>query len=349
MTASGREFLSLVVKSTYDFPTLGLEPGFASEQRDLVLADEHYGEPGFSAIKWETDFAFRKQRCDVIAQGAAYAPSGEPIDRVRVGLRVGDMVKQFDVVGSREWRAIGPIVTATKPYPFTKMAFSYDTAFGGADRTVTEDPMPAVFDENPVGLGFAATSELFKLVGHPLPNTEEPGVPVVSPFETYRPMALGPVGRGWPLRRKYAGTYDQEWIDNTFPFLPKDFDDRYYQMAPLDQQIDPPQPGTEVIIIGMTPSGRETFRLPETRLPFCVFRGRETAFQDTVLPDTLVFDTEERVFMLTWRIDVPIKRDITEFSEAWVGPPTDAMQRAFAEGRTYIRDVATTPSEDWET
>lgn len=348
MCVSGREFLSLVVKSTYDFPPSGLDPAFAFDQRDLVMADDYYAEPGYSALRWETDFAFRKVRCDVIAQGAAYAPKGMPTERVRVGLRVGQMLKQFDVVGAREWRVVGPSITSTRPYPFTKMAFSYNTAFGGPDRTRPEDMHPPVFDENPVGLGFAATDEPFKLTGLPLPNTEEVGAPVVSPFEQYRPMALGPIGRGWPLRRRYAGTYDQAWIDNVFPFLPRDFDERYFQTAPLDQQIDPPMPGTEIVIVGLTPTGREAFRLPETRLPIRVFRGRETVFDQPVLPDTLVFDCEARVFMLTWRMDVPIKRDITEFTEAWVGRPTKAMLRAHNEGRTYIRDVATAPSEEWD-
>ena len=54
-------------------------------------------------------------------------------------------------------------------------------------------------------------------------------------------MSFGPMGRGWPGRIEYGGTYDQNWIDNIFPFLPPDFDDRYFQMAPPDQQIDLPK------------------------------------------------------------------------------------------------------------
>jgi hypothetical protein len=234
----------------------------------------------------------------------------------------------------------------TRPYPFTRMEFCYDTAFGGPDRCDPDDPTPPVFDQNPVGMGFAATSDFAKLAGQPVPNTEEIDRPITSPFEPYNPMALGPLGRGWPLRRKYTGTYDQNWIDNVFPFLPQDFDERYYQMASEDQQIDLPQTGTEVVILGMTPNGRESFRLPETGLPIRIFRRRETVLENTVRPDTLYFDTEARQFTMTWRVEVPIKRDITEFTEAWVGPPTQAMLKAFREGRAYIRDVATEPAEE---
>ena len=347
MDIAGREYLSLVVKGTFDFPQeAAAESVKSAVQRPLVKADEFTGAPGYSATLWETDFAFRKRRCDVVAQGAAYAPGGEPAERVRVGLKVGDWSKQFDVVGAREWRVVGPAITATRPYPFRRMPFSYATAFGGVDRLDPEDETPAAYDPNPVGTGFSSVRNQSRLSGLPLPNTEEAGQEVRSPYESYRPMALGPIGRGWPERRRYAGTYDQNWQDNVFPFLPKDFDERYYQMAGADQQIDPPRPGTPVIVVGMTPGGREQFRLPDTALPLKVFRGREVAFDDHRLPDTLAFDTEARQFMLTWRIWIPMKRIITEFTEAWVGQPTDAMLRARNEGRAYIRAVATGTNEE---
>jgi hypothetical protein len=70
------------------------------------------------------------------------------------------------------------------------------------------------------------------------------------------------MGRGWPGRIEYGGTYDQAWIDDVFPFLPADFDERYFQMAPPDQQIDPPRAGTDMQLANLTPRGREQFRLP---------------------------------------------------------------------------------------
>ena len=41
-----------------------------------------------------------------------------------------------------------------------------------------------------------------------------------------------------------------------------------------------------------------------------------------------------------------MKRIITEFTEAWIGPPTEAMLRARREGRAYIRAVATGPDDE---
>ena len=346
MDNSGREYLSLVVKGTFDFPANPEDtPRVSAEQRPLVMADEASGAPGYSSTLWETDFAFRKTRCDVVLQGAAYAPFGQAAERVRVGIRVGNWLKQFDVVGQREWRVIGPAITATRPYPFTRQPFSYDTAFGGPDRSVHGDPAPPVYRANPVGTGYATLRSNAQISGIPLPNTESPDDPVLSPFGRYLPMAFGPLSRAAPERLQYGGTYDEGWKANVFPFLPADFDERYYQMAPEDQQIDFPITGTPVILGNLTPHGREEFRLPDTALPIKVERGREVCFESRVLPDTLIFDPDAAVFMLVWRIWVPMRRIITEFTEAWIGPPTPAMIRARDEGRGYLRAVSTTNSE----
>ncbi|PWJ16574.1 DUF2169 family type VI secretion system accessory protein [Jannaschia seohaensis] len=344
---AGREYLLLVVKGTFDFGTDGASAQLSAEQRPLVFADEYKGEPGFSAPLWETDFAHRKPRCDVIVNGDAHAPNGRPATSVRVGVRVGDWIKQFDVVGAREWRAFGPVVAPTKPMPFTRMAFGYDTAFGGRDPDDPDDEIAPTYMDNPVGMGWARATSLERVSGRPVPNTQAVDDPVATPFGDYTPMSLGPIPRNVPARSRYAGTYDQAWIDDVFPFLPADFDERYFQSAPADQWIDPPPSGTPVVILGLTPSGRESFRLPSTELPVRLFRGRETALDTKLRADTILFDCHARQVSLVWRVDIPIRRKFIEISEAWIGPPTEAMLRARAEGRRYIRAVATGgPEED---
>ena len=337
MDVAGREFLVLVIKGSFAFPDHPNDrPKPLAEQTPFVTADSFTGEPGYSATAWETDFAFRKSRCDVVVQGAAYAPGGKPAEKVQVGLRVGQWSKSFHVIGHREWVVVGPTISATRPHPFTRQDFSYDTAFGGVDRLNPDDPKPPAFLENPAGRGFASPKNQSRLSGAALPNTEESDTPVTSPYESYRPMALGPVTRGVPRRLKYGGTYDKNWEDNIFPFLPPDFDERYYQQVGEDQQIAPPAPGTEVVLLNLTPGGREGFRLPETRLPVRIFRGRETALDQTVLPDSLLIDTEARRFAMTWRVDVPILRHLTEFKQAWIGRPSRGMLRAQRSGKGYF-------------
>ncbi|KMK65249.1 DUF2169 domain-containing protein [Puniceibacterium sp. IMCC21224] len=339
MDTAGREYFSFVVKGTFAFPERsGAVAELAPDQQPLVFADELTGEPGFSATRWETDFAFRKPKCDVVLQGAAYAPGGRKASRVQVGLRVGGWQKIFHVVGHREWRVVGPQVLATDPYPFARQPFGYDTAFGGIDRLNPDDPKPPAYLENPVGRGFASFRNQSKLSGQPLPNTEEVGVPIASPYEAYRPMGFGPIWRGRADRIRYGGTYDQHWEENVFPFLPADFDERYYQQVGADQQIDRPKRSQEVVILNLTPSGRETLRLPDPALPLTLFRGWECAFQGLVHPDTLLFDTEARRLSMVWRVQVPMRRMITEFTEAWIGRPRPGQIRAKAMGKPY-RDL----------
>lgn len=338
MDKAGHEYIVVVVKGTFDFPeTPGGPVRKSAEQVPLVMADTHTGNPGFSATLWETDFAFRKPRCDVVANGCAYAPGGRPAERVRVGIKLGDWSKVFDVVGDREWRARGPLFAATAPLPFLRQPLSYDTAWGGTDRLDPDDKLPASYQLNPVGTGWARPKNQHLIPGLKLPNTQAIGEEIRSPFGDYRPMSFGPMGRGWSGRIEHGGTYDDNWTENIFPFLPPDFDERYFQMAPPDQQIDSPRGGEEVVLVNLTPAGRESFRLPSTSLPMTLFRGPEVAFESAILPDSILFDLERRRLSLVWRVSQRIHRTILDFSECWVGPPTESMLRARATGRRYIR------------
>ena len=131
----GRESLVVVVKGTFLIPkNPNDEPVLALKQVPLVDADTFSGEPGLSAPIYESDYAPKKPKCDILLNGSAYAPGGRPTDRVTVSLRVGSMQKSFDVVDNRVWQASALSLGASKPVPFVKMPFSYDNAFGGTDK-----------------------------------------------------------------------------------------------------------------------------------------------------------------------------------------------------------------------
>lgn len=349
MDKAGHEYIVVVVKGTFDFPdTPGGPVRKSAVQTPLVFADTQTGEPGYSATLWETDFAFRKPRCDVVANGYAYAPGGRPVERVPVGIKVGNWSKLFEVVGHREWRAIGPVFTSTAPQPFIKMPITYDNAWGGIDKLNPEDKLPGAYLRNPVGTGWAQTKNQRFIPGLRLPNTQAVGEEVRSPFGDHKSMSFGPMGRGWPGRIEFGGTYDQSWIDNVFPFLPADFDERYFQMAPPDQQIDHPRGGEEVQLVNLTPEGRVSFRLAETNLAMILFKGRDRVFDGNVFTDTMLFDPENRRFSLVWRMSYRLQRSIRDFSECWIGPPTAAMMRAKAKGKRYIRAYWVAPPDEKE-
>ena len=332
---SGREHVVIAVKGTFVIPPKpGAAARLADEQVPLVMADEFTGEPGFSATRYEADYALRKPRCDVLLNGSAYAPGGRAVQRVSVSLKIGSITKTFTVVGNRVWRRGLPSFGASRPEPFAVMPISYDTAFGGAFPSRHRPEELQAYRPNPVGVGFGEGQDVKDLVGKPLPNTEETNHSVTKPDGSYRPMAFGSVGRSWQPRVSFAGTYDQHWVDTVFPFLPADFDERYYQSAPPDQQTDYLHGGEEVVLVNLTEQGHTAFRLPEIDVPVTFYlKNRED--KATAVADTLLFEPDLNRFMLVWRASLALRRNMFEVNQVVVGSMPRAWYRARALGKTW--------------
>jgi len=253
---TGAEHVIVAVKGTFTLPRSNEPPVLAEEQVPLVDADTFSGDPGRSATLAECDYALEKPHCDVLLNGAAHAPDGRVVEHIAVGLQVGGWRKAFTVWGNRVWRGAVIGYTPSEPVPFTSLPISYDNAFGGTDERMRNPTQVRSYLPNPVGRGWHHHIYPELVNGAPVCNTEEINQPVRDPGGKYHPMAFGAIGRGWPSRIRYAGTYDQHWQDNVFPFLPADFDTRYYQCAPPDQQIAYPRGGEKVLLINLTPDGR---------------------------------------------------------------------------------------------
>lgn len=316
---SGRESMVVVIKGTFVLPKAGEQVRLHDEQMPLVMADTFTGEPGLSAPVHETDFAPRKHACDILLLGSAHAPGGRPTSRVEVGLRVGPLVKQMDVVGDRVWDAGITGISATAPSLFTRQPISYDVAFGGVDQESDDPAEHDAYLVNPVGRGYRKHLRGAWVDGRPLPNTEESGQPVTWPTDSYKPMAFGPIGRGWAGRYEYAGTYDQQWIDDVFPFLPKDFDERYFQAAPADQQVPFSAAPMEVRLANLTPDGLRQFVLPHFQAPVHVFPRRGPREDLTATLDTIVFEPDQERFTMSWRVARPLKKNMFEIAQVMVG------------------------------
>jgi len=335
MRPDGRELLVVVVKGTFEMPKGSEEPKLAEKQFPMVDADTFTGEPGLSAPIYESDYTPVKPRCDVLLLGSAYAPQGMPAERVRVSLRVGQMSKQFDVVGNRVWMSDMFSATPTTPEPFTVMPVSYDVAFGGVDNLNSDPSHHEAHLLNPIGRGFYPRSKAAQIAGKPLPNTEEPGSPINRPTSSYNPMGFGPIGRAWQPRPQYAGTYDQNWIDNVFPFLPADFDERYYQSAPPDQQVDYLRGGEEVMLLNLTPQGRAAFRLPIVEVPVTFYLKNYEEKEVGAFGDTLIIEPDLGRFMILWRVSLPLRRNLFEVAQVVVGRMPRGWYRARELGKTY--------------
>jgi len=345
---SGRELLVVVIKGTFVLPKPGEQVRLADGQLPLVMADTFTGGPGFSAPVNEIDFAPRKHACDVLLVGSAHAPEGKQVARMRAGLHVGTMQKVFEVVGNRVWQAGLTSIGASAPQPFTQMPISYDLAFGGADRYSEDEREHDAYLANPVGRGWHKHLKNAWVDGTPLPNIEEVGEAVTSPSGSYKPIALGPLGRGWPQRARYAGTYDDAWLADVFPFLPKDFDERYYQAAPEDQQIALPKGPIEVTLSGFRPDGVRHFALPFFEAPVHVFPKRGEREDLTATLDTIVFEPDMERFTMSWRVARPLKKNMFEIAQVLVGKKGSAwwQQREQAAFPIPVVMISVPPKEE---
>jgi hypothetical protein len=335
MDKTGAEYVVVAVKGTFTLPKQGETPKLTDEQVPLVDADLFTGEPGRSATLVECDYVLEKPYCDVLLNGAAHAPGGRLVERIAVGLQVGAWRKSFAVWGNRVWRGAAVGYAPGEPEPFTRMPISYDSAFGGTDERMRDPAQVRSYLPNPVGRGWHHHIHRELVIGAPVSNTEEIRDPVRDPGGKYRPMAFGPIGRGWPSRIRHAGTYDQDWIDNVFPFLPADFDTRYFQSAPEDQQVAPPLRSERVLLINLTSDGRREFALPSVELPIMFFRRRADRVDMRGTLDTLLFEPDAERFSLVWRANLKLQRDIFEISRVVVGRMTRAWWRSIETGKRF--------------
>src|SRR5205823_5975392 len=116
--------------------------------------------------------------------------------------------------------------------PFSRMPIAWERSFGGTDP---DDPS-VVDRRNPVGRGVRKRASA--LHGLPAPNFEDPRAPISNPSKRPIPVGFGPIAPQWQPRSDFAGTYDQAWKNDRYPLLPLDFDSRFLNSAPADQQLD---------------------------------------------------------------------------------------------------------------
>jgi hypothetical protein len=172
---------------------------------------------------------------------------------------------------------------------------------------------------NPSGRGFHRHMVEEWLHGSPLPNTEELGRTVDAPDGNYRPMGFGPIGRHWEPRFGYAGTYDEHWKENVFPFLPADFDEQYYQAAPLDQQLPRPIGQQQVTLLNLTPDGRRDFVLPQFEAPIHIFPKKGDREDLLAQLDTIVIEPDLERVTMSWRVARPLRKNMFEIGQVLVG------------------------------
>lgn len=322
----GRDFVVVVVKGTFDILAAG-GTRLAEEQEPFTYADAHHGDPGTTSIKYECDFAPMKPRADVILNAHAYSPSGEPVRSLLVGLSVNDFNKVIKVTGDRVWESGALGLHPSEPKNFIRMPLLFERAFGGSDHTHPDERKWRSDSRNLVGVGFHSNGNSRAVVGTPLPNLEHPGHLLQKWSDVPAPIGLSAIGRNWQPRLKFAGTYDERWIKERFPFLPEDFDAQYFLAAPTDQQF-PSLLGGEVIrCVNMTPEGTLGFAVPVIKV-VCFFRFRDHSASAPSSLDTLIVEPDRHRFIALWRAMAPLGRKPSALREVIVRSGTSSPPEA---------------------
>lgn len=330
---AGREHLVVVGKATFDIQPDG-HCRLATEQVPPTLSDQHYGDPAATSILYESDFALRKPRADIVVNGYAHAPTGRLVSSIDVMLSIGSCRKTVRVVGNRVWeRSFGVVEKLSHPEPFGTMPLRYELAYGGID-TRNRDPSRHAYEpRNLVGVGFCARGT--DASGIRLPNLEDPDAPITSPADRPTPIGFGFLARNWMPRYTFAGTYDATWREERFPFLPSDFSSEYFQGAPADQQLARVQGGELIALTNMTPNGSLKFRLPAFAMPMCVAHRSGLLMLEPTL-DTLIIEPEHPRCIAVWRASHPAPEKLTDLREVWVGQPSKARLIATRAGKRHV-------------
>lgn len=331
---NGAEVWLVAVKCTFDIKPDGTTE-VSAEQPPPLRVPEYHGEPGKSSLKYEADLVLTKTTTDVIVIGHAHAPHGRPVEQIEVGFRVGPVQKVVRVSGDRTWGQFG----ASSPQPFEKMPLVYERAFGGVDAR-SAHPARDWDWRNPVGTGFAVSRD--NVTGVALPNIEYPDDSVSGWKDRPRPAGLGVVGGHWQARSAFAGTYDDEWMKNRMPLLPADFDERFFQCAPPDQQAPTFLRGGEpVVLYRLTPAGELRFVLPK------IFLGFETRFSDGTREihkdrrlHTVILEPDHPRVSLLWHTALPCHFKVQKLERTIVTRRTELLSGTSVEdGEMELADA----------
>ena len=319
----GAEVWLVAVKGTFIIGQDG-STKVADEQMKVLFAPEFRGVPNQSSLIYDSDLYHTKMRTDVILHGYAYAPGGRPTKMVEATLKIANIQKTVRVFGDRIWERSLIGVTMSEPKRLTRMPLIYERAFGGAD-VISKDPREHDWEpRNPVGTGFAHKKE--HLIAKPAPNIEDPRSLITHWKSRPDPIGFGPIAGHWSPRLQFAGTYDEKWEKERLPLLPYNFDERFYQCAPEDQQVPGfVKGGTLVELYNMTPRGFLRFRLPLAGFVFRTrFAGRESREHRAVLHTVILEPDVPRVIMV-WHTSLPCHHDADKLLETTIIPKKQVL------------------------
>lgn len=307
------ERLIVVLKATYAITEDGrLE--LAKKQELIRPVDEFHGEPGTSSIRYEVELGPAKPATDVVLVGSAVARQ-PGVTEMDTALRVGPLFKRVRVFGERRWKKGLFGLSISKPLPFDRIPLTCENAYGGKDISAKESKDHGQEPRNPVGRGYRAKKSQLDFADALLPNIEDPENLLRQPGDDLVPQGFGFLGRDWHPRLKYAGTYDQKWIEEKMPLLPLDFDERFHNAAQPGLTASGYLTGNELVDAqGFTQRGRFSFNLPGLKpVAQAVVAGSRVPIALNL--NTVLLDTNAMKVSLLWKGDFNIHRRLPQLTE----------------------------------
>jgi hypothetical protein len=326
MGLDGRWQVTAVVKASYVWDQAG--KANLVEPTPVVPLDELAGESPSAGLLRASEVGPLKPKVDVLLAGAIAFP--RPITQIEVNLTVGSRLrKKARIFGDRVWLpGVVPELVPSQPHPTSRVPIAWERCYGG------EDPGDPKYREprNPAGSGVAKDAK--SLHGRPAPNFEDPDKALGSLIGSPEPVGFGPIAGHWQPRIKLAGTYDETWETSRRPLPPEDFSPAYFNVAPVDQQLDGYQPGEVVRLLNMTAAVRDQFVLPDFTVPVTLVSSDELN-EGTATVDTIIIEPEARRFSLVAKAQAVLADGPGSLNRIVVGEMTRGMRKAVETGKWY--------------
>ncbi|MEP7124246.1 MAG: DUF2169 domain-containing protein [Byssovorax sp.] len=297
----GVDTLYVVLKATFSFASGRVT--LAETRRAIATSDTFLGEPGASSLAHANEAHLLKTTTDVAVVGEAVTPDGRPAASCAVRVSVGPVQRLLQVTGDRVWQTRIGGQRPTSPEPFVRMPLSYERAYGGVHD---QGPKGVLFEaRNPLGKGYRGKRSAADVEGMPLPNIEDPAALIHSPDDSPAPAGVGFIAPSWEPRKSFAGTYDERWRTTRAPYLPADFDPRFFQAANPALVCPAPLHGGEPVeLANLSIDGVVRFRLPACAFDVAVTVGGRIESPPMTL-ETVLFEPTDALFSLTFRGAVP--------------------------------------------
>ncbi|MEZ4309420.1 MAG: DUF2169 domain-containing protein [Polyangiaceae bacterium] len=261
-----RLFVTVIAKATFAFAQDAPMPRVAPQE--ILTRESHLGNSPARSLRAAADLAPWVARPEVVLTGHARSAQKLRTMPVRLGVFEGTRALLDKMVLVRDDDGVDGVPLV------------YERAYGGVGC-----------EDNPLGVGVAG-------------DERQPSL--VDMSEPTRPACFGPIGRSWPQRRKLLAGTPRKKVDAPIAELPADFDWRYFQTAPLDQQVERLTGDEWIVIDGVHPTWpRVRVKLPSARARARI-RGLasvpgQAPVELTLTADTLRIDADEQLCTLVFR------------------------------------------------